>query len=408
MTLRNRVLARIGAGTLGLVAAGAFAAPALAADSADLEVRATGTTIAAGADGKFGSISLINNGPADATGITITLDISELDTDRVDTDLDMFADSGCSPRENDIIRCGIEEVPAGADVDFYLPLIRADGATGDAGQLTVTVEHAGTDPEPGNNSVTVDVTVGGNGVDLAAIADDVRQEIDLARSTTEPVFTEDVIQPGDTAAVVGAVVNQGDMTADGVKVTVTLPKQVTFAAEEDGCTYSADNRTIACDYDQVTLIPFSKYSGGEDRAAAAFWFPIKVADGVTAPVALRWGTFGAAALAQVEFEEPVSTLSKEAAPRLPANVKLLNGNEIPDVDASDNVDEFSVFVVAEGGSGGGDGDEGGGPTLPVTGVQIGLIGGFGAAVIALGGVLVLLARRRRVVLVTPDDEGPTG
>lgn len=409
MTLRNRTLARIGAGAVGLIAAASFAAPALAADGADLEVRAAGTTIAAGADGKFGSISLINNGPADATGITIMLDLTELDTDRVDTDLDQFADSGCSPREEGIIRCdGPPAVEAAADVDFYLPLLRADGATGDAGKLTVTVAHEGTDPEPSNNSVTVDVTVGGNGVDLTVLADDVRQEVDLAKSTTEPVFTDDAIHPGDTAAVVGAVVNQGDMTADGVKVSVTLPGQVTFAEKEQGCTYSADNRTIACDYDRITLIPFSKYSGGEVPPAAAFWFPIKVADGVTAPVVLKGGRFGAAALDQVPFAEQASRLSTKATPTLPPNVKLLHGDEVPDVDASDNVDEFSVIVAATGGSGGGAGDDDNeGPGLPVTGVQAGLVGGVGAGVAAVGGALFLLARRRRVVLVTPSDEKPT-
>lgn len=401
MTLRNRTLARIGAGAVGLVAASAFAAPALAADGADLEVRAAGTTIAADAAGKFSTISLINNSDVDATGVTVGLDISKLDTDKVDID-----ESGCSPRQDGVILCGIEgdTVPAGADIDWVFPLTRKADATGDAGQLTVSIEHDGTDPSPDNNSVTVDVKVGSNGVDLGVIAPDVQQEIDLAKSTSEPAFTEDAIQPGDTAAVIGIAINQGDMTAAGVKVSVTLPKQVTFAAEEEGCTYSADSRTVTCDYAQVSLIPAEKDTDPSDESSAfaAFWFPIKVAEGVSAPVTLKGGTFGVAALAQVEFGQP-ATLSK---PKLPANVKLLNGDEVPDVDPSDNVDGFSVIVAAaQGGSGGGDGDGGG--SLPITGARAGLLGGVGAALAVSGGLLFLVARRRRVVLVTPGDETPT-
>jgi LPXTG-motif cell wall-anchored protein len=59
-----------------------------------------------------------------------------------------------------------------------------------------------------------------------------------------------------------------------------------------------------------------------------------------------------------------------------------------------------VFV---GGTGGG----GGGGDLPVTGVQAGLIGGVGLAVLAGGGALLVMSRRRKVVLVTPGDETPT-
>ncbi|MEU7876275.1 LPXTG cell wall anchor domain-containing protein [Dactylosporangium sp. NPDC049140] len=43
------------------------------------------------------------------------------------------------------------------------------------------------------------------------------------------------------------------------------------------------------------------------------------------------------------------------------------------------------------------------PSLPVTGSQTVLIAGAGAAVLAAGAVLFMLARRRRIVLVTPDD-----
>lgn len=60
----------------------------------------------------------------------------------------------------------------------------------------------------------------------------------------------------------------------------------------------------------------------------------------------------------------------------------------------------SATATPGGGSGGGAGDGG----LPVTGVQVGLIGGVGAAVLLAGAALLLLSRRRKVVLVTPTDE----
>jgi LPXTG-motif cell wall-anchored protein len=83
---------------------------------------------------------------------------------------------------------------------------------------------------------------------------------------------------------------------------------------------------------------------------------------------------------------------------LPENARAVSPD---DIDASDNTDGYAVIVAAEGGTGGGDGG------LPVTGPQAGLIGGIGAAVLLAGGAMFLVARRRRVVLVTPGDEKPT-
>ncbi|AEB42061.1 hypothetical protein VAB18032_04675 [Micromonospora maris AB-18-032] len=59
------------------------------------------------------------------------------------------------------------------------------------------------------------------------------------------------------------------------------------------------------------------------------------------------------------------------------------------MDVSDNQDGFAVVVAAfpkdDGGGGGG---------LPVTGPQAGLITGAGLAMLTVGGILLLLARRR--------------
>ncbi|MBQ1065400.1 cell wall anchor protein, partial [Micromonospora sp. D75] len=64
----------------------------------------------------------------------------------------------------------------------------------------------------------------------------------------------------------------------------------------------------------------------------------------------------------------------------------------------------SVTAVPTPTSGGGAGGGTGGGGLPVTGMQVGLIGGIGAAVVAAGVALMMLSRRRKVVLVTPGEE----
>lgn len=90
-----------------------------------------------------------------------------------------------------------------------------------------------------------------------------------------------------------------------------------------------------------------------------------------------------------------------------------------EVDPGDGVAQFDVFVgfssspeptptptgepsptptAAPDGSGGGG--------LPVTGVQVGLIGGVGAAVLLAGAALLLLSRRK-VVLVNPGQQRDT-
>jgi hypothetical protein len=64
----------------------------------------------------------------------------------------------------------------------------------------------------------------------------------------------------------------------------------------------------------------------------------------------------------------------------------------PDPDLSNNTAPIVITILD--GSGGG---------LPVTGVQVGVIGVVGVAVVVAGALLVLMARRRRIVPVLPND-----
>ncbi|WP_036390796.1 hypothetical protein [Micromonospora chokoriensis] len=64
-------------------------------------------------------------------------------------------------------------------------------------------------------------------------------------------------------------------------------------------------------------------------------------------------------------------------------------------------------TVSPGTGGGSAGGGSGGGGLPVTGVQVGLIGGIGVIILLVGGALLVLSRRRKVVLVSPADEKST-
>ncbi|MET7377090.1 peptidase [Micromonospora arida] len=67
-----------------------------------------------------------------------------------------------------------------------------------------------------------------------------------------------------------------------------------------------------------------------------------------------------------------------------------------------NTARIVITSGTAGGGGGGDGDGDGG-SLPITGAPAAMLAGGGAAVLALGAVLFVLFRRRRVVLQLPRD-----
>src|SRR4029453_5348119 len=219
MSFRN--LTRVSA--TGLLALGALALgapPALPAD-VDFGLNLTGTTIAADASGKFGSVSVTNHGASKPEAVDVLFDVTELDASKVEIDL------GECEVEAGRAACGLfpEDIPApGETADLAVPLFKQDGATGAAGKLTVTVVVEG-DTNGATASKTVDVPVGGSGVDLTVIAPDVTG----INFEGEP--TGKGVKPGDISVVFGFVFNQGDKIADGLKIKVTLPEQTTFAGQ---------------------------------------------------------------------------------------------------------------------------------------------------------------------------------
>ena len=189
-----RTLLRVGATSLlatgALVAAGL---PAHAAATTDFGVALKGTTIAAGADGKFGTLTLTNEGTTMPAEVGLVFDVTGLDTGKVELDL------GDCTFTDGIAECVIdtEFIPKpGGSSDLTIPMRKVEGATGSVGELSVTVVVEG-DENGANDSAAAAVEVGGSGVDMAILAEDVT----LLDSEGEPSGTP--VPPGGESAVTG-------------------------------------------------------------------------------------------------------------------------------------------------------------------------------------------------------------
>ena len=390
MSIRQRVTARLG--TVGVIAGTAVAfaaAPAFAAADTDLGVSLSGTTIAATSAGKVFDITITNAGESTATGVTVTFDLSGLEQDKVSFVVPTGEDGAevCDV-DGDTVACGVQDIPGGQNLDLGAELTRLAG-TGEAGAITVQVGHDGTDPNEANDVATANVTVGDSGPDLFVFAPDVP-------FNPETNQTEGRVPAGGVGRLWYVIGNQGDVAATGLKLTVTLPEHVTFVEEESGCEYNAANTVATCTYEDLPLVPVEEADPGNDVFSARLFFnDLRVAADAPAPSVLADGVVDAEPLVADE-QAP----ARRQAAALPDNI--LEVPESLDVDRSDNTDEFSVYVAAASGGAGGGGGE-----LPLTGAKAGLFGGVGLAVLAAGAVLLVIARRRRVVLVAPHDETPT-
>lgn len=381
MNVRTRALAYAGAAAVGLVATGAFAAPALAAGPTDLALTLSGTTLAATTSGKLADATVTNKGAETAAEVVITFDLSALDTSVVEVPL---PDSEACEQTGSKIVCGVIDVKPGENLDLPFALVRVGDGT--PGKLTATVSHSADDGVSANDSATATVTISeSTGPDLTVVAPDVPLNEEGLTGT---------VAPGEETELFYYVINFGDEAVQGLKLKINLPEHVTFVEKRDGCEYEADDRHAVCTVD-VGLIPADEDTG-EAAPYSAIRIDIlvlKVADDAPAPAVLDGGVVSAEGIKTVETPE----VARMATAALPEGVK---GVSAKDIDESDNTDEFSVHVAkASGGGGGGE--------LPVTGVQAGLIGGVGLVVVAGGGAMLLMARRRRVVLAVPDDEKPT-
>jgi hypothetical protein len=399
MTIRNLVRAS----ATGLLAAGALAVaatPALAAD-VDFGLELKGTTIALGANEKPATVSFTNLGTSKPKEVVVLFDATDLKPS-------VGVDLGECTFEEGVAACTIDEaaIPApGETSDLDVPLVVKDSSSrGNQGKLSIAVVVEG-DTNEANNSKTVDVVLSEEaGVDLRVLAFDV-SALDAGGN-----LTGKGVEPGKHSAAYGYLANHGDLPAANLKVTVTLPKDVTFASKDEGCTYTADNRTATCSAGDYVLQAWDQdTSETKENSAFSTEFEVVVSPDAKGPVSLTGGTWTAEAT-------PVAPTQRKRASGAPISEAEFAGELTKeqvaqvDVDASDNTDGFNILVagVAGGGTGAGAGGGAGdgdndGPTLPVTGPVAAGAAGAGALVLAAGAFLFLSARRRRVVLVTPTD-----
>ncbi len=158
---------------------------------------------------------------------------------------------------------------------------------------------------------------------------------------------------GESVPVTVTIANAGPSDVFAGKVQVTAPAGTEFTAIDAGCAPVTPGKEYSCD-----LGPLA--AGKTDSLV----FQAKI---VSAMV-----TDGKA------------VVSSATADKKPDN----------------NTAAIKVTVLTGAPGGGG---SGGGSGLPITGPQVGLIGGLGLGAIAIGAVLLVLARRRREVLVPPTD-----
>ncbi|MFG1673854.1 cell wall anchor protein [Micromonospora sp. NPDC049282] len=415
MTNRYRsTLARAGVvALLSTAGLGAVTGPAHAAGEADLQLIPLSYQLAKGVDEarakpfKF----QVNNttGTVDAKDVRVTVETKGLKPRKVG----VLVPDGCQV-SGTAFSCLLGDLAAGTTEDFGIPLF-STGGKGAAGTLTVSISAANGDGVL--DTVDHDITVTSPGYDLTTWVQDVYADVQVDGDSAGEANLRPV-RPGATAPLDWAVFNDGSKKATGITYGITLPAGVTFAELPEGCVEQVLGGTAQalCEDRGAVLKPGQYYTAG---------VRVKVGADVTEKL-LRLGFVWAEGQDSAAGEP-------EEAPRVASSAQRRAFSE---VDDGDNIAQFDVFVdpsaeptptptpsptatpTAEptpsgsptavptpspttgGGNGGGSGDGG----LPVTGMQVGLIGGIGAVVLAAGAALMMLSRRRKVVLVAPTEE----
>ncbi|MFI5835834.1 hypothetical protein ACIA5A_19400 [Micromonospora sp. NPDC051300] len=423
MSVRRR-LSRTVAAALVLVAGVAVpAVPAAAAKRGpDLTVDASGTTIPLGVERKVVQLKVSNRGDATPREVVVRVRQPAEGPDPLPVALIWHAGGGVGECDGDFggFYCQLvpELIPGPgetADVPIDAAVFGAAGPYQGTFEVSVTL-GSDKDANPADNTRSFPLTLVDNrGADLSVVARDVKQSVRVgAGGRPEPTGT---LNPGETGAVWHTVANQGRTAVSGVRVTLRLPRGVAFTSPPSQCVLGDAGRSAVCSYPDLTLVPAVEDTDPNDTvySAVELFNLVTTPASATAPATVGGGTVRVEGLA----ERPTNERSTPVRTRLPANAVAAPA---PDVDPGDNRDGFAVVLAAK--AGGGDGDSGdgghGGDSgtgnggagggdggLPVTGPQAGLIGGIGVTALAAGAVLFLAARRRRMVLVTPEDERPT-
>lgn len=300
------------------------------------EIDNSGTTV---------GMYVYNYGEADASAVTVTLDLSKV-SDQVIAEVPEWTDN-CE-QDGTKVSCAIGHLPAG-QVLTVMPLSLASrtGATpGDAGSVTVSIAGAEDDMSPDNNTTTFPVTIKASGPDLVAGADDLNDK-------NHPVG------PGDAVPLYAGVFNEGDTTASEYEVRVIVPTGATFVERYSDCTYTdyyPNDKGLPYVYGpgEVTCPVAEPLAPGEallffDDQTGDSLFNVTFGKNLPGPEQL-YGSFNVALAGQSEFAKDTqrakgtgpsfaSALRKQQA-KVNADRQLAAGREL---DESDNYADFSFW-----------------------------------------------------------------
>ncbi|PZF97735.1 cell wall anchor protein, partial [Micromonospora deserti] len=314
------------AGAVALLAAGgltAVAAPAHAADQADLQLIPLSYELAKGvkeAKAKPFKFQVDNTrGTVDAKDVRVTVETKGLK----DRKVGVLVPDGCDV-DGTTFSCLLGDLAGGTTEDFGIPLF-STGGRGDAGTLVVTITAATPDPNLDDNEVEHDVHVARPGYDLTTWVQDVYADVEVDGDEADEAGLKPV-KPGDTAPLDWAVYNDGSRKATGIAYGITLPAGVTFAELPEGCV-EQELGGLAHAY--------CEDSGAVLRPGQFYTADVRVTVGadVTEPV-LRPGFLFAAGLDGAQGQPEESPQVASGAQR----------KAFTETDPVDNIAQFDVFV----------------------------------------------------------------
>ena len=252
-----------------------------------------------------------------------------------------------------------------------------DAPVGSAGTLIVYVLQDGVD---GGETFEFPLTVEGKpGPDLFAYAADVPPT--------------GALEPGVIAPLIAGFANQGNVPADGITIKATVPAGAHFVTGQPGdftgCEFAL--RTVTCSFGDEVL--------PADSGLQPVVLPVRLDDNAKPGVNL---TKGKVEITGKPASAPEQTSAKRTAASFPKGLTL-PADTLTDADLADNDDTFTVVVAKAAdnngnnngngsGTGGGTGDDD--PTLPITGPVAASAAGTGAALVAVGVLLLMITRRR--------------
>lgn len=321
---------RLLAGIAAVFAASAFAAafaalatPALAEEptlpGADLSVNVPGPKISLKTAAKTVRVDITNVGPDTASDARVTIQVADV-SDAVEVVLPGNANCTESPGT---VSCPLGDLPARAH-EYSLPVtvLPADDAkAGAVAKLTVTVSSGIDDPDPANNTQTVQLELVDEVVDLVAFgAGDV------------------TLNPGQTKPLAYTVSNDGGVDAEAVDVAVRLPRYVTFA---DALGNDPDVECEVVDHRSGAICHIGRLPANAAAPAAAL--NVTLAKNAPGPMALTGGSVTGVA---TEVNPVLAALAAQHPDNNGPSVRAPRGFTDKDSKPGDDTFEFTVFTTA--------------------------------------------------------------